>query len=346
MLKCTRCRHVFPAPTAKAQASVPSPPTKSSPAGDESLTLPFDEPSWKDEPPTSPADDLTLSEPEEQYTLGTEESADDLVVPATVAPEPDTPPVQVRRDTTPRAVAPRAQTPRAQTPQPRAPIDDEEEDDEVEVDPDDMEAGDPIARGRATRGTASRGRASRGGAVAGDSERGTVWALMIFLAAVLASYGMLTRALFTSPQLCDRLLSRVPLIGSLGDERLLTRKVALSEITGSYQRIKEGKEVFVITGKALNTAPMALHGVQIAGKLFNREGHELDQKVIFCGNVISTKVLKDLTPREVSILQKLSPPKRFTIEPGESSTFVIVFMDPPREAVEFSTQVATAQRQT
>jgi hypothetical protein len=320
---------------AKAQASVPSPPTKSSPTGDESLTLPFDEPSWKDEPPTSPADDLTLSEPEEQYTLGTEESADDLVVPATVATEPDTPPVQVRRDTTPRAVAPRAHTPRAQTPQPRGPNDDEEEDDEVEVDPDDMEAGDSIARGGAARG-----------AVTGDSERGTVWALMIFLAAVLASYGMLTRALFTSPQLCDRLLSRVPLIGSLGDERLLTRKVALSEITGSYQRIKEGKEVFVITGKALNTAPLALHGVQIAGKLFNREGHELDQKVIFCGNVISTKVLKDLTPREVSILQKLSPPKRFTIEPGESSTFVIVFMDPPREAVEFSTQVATAQRQT
>ena len=56
-------------------------------------------------------------------------------------------------------------------------------------------------------------------------------------------------------------------------------------------------------------------------------------------------MLKDLTPREVSILQKLSPPKRFTIEPGESSTFVIVFMDPPRQAVEFSTQVIAAQRQ-
>ena len=64
----------------------------------------------------------------------------------------------------------------------------------------------------------------------------------------------------------------MPLVGTLGDDRLLTRKVALSEVTGSYQRIKDGKEVFVISGKALNTAPVALHGVQIAGKLFDNDG--------------------------------------------------------------------------
>jgi hypothetical protein len=33
------------------------------------------------------------------------------------------------------------------------------------------------------------------------------------------------------------------------------------------------------------------------------------------------------------------------IEPGESSTFVIVFMEPPHDAAEFSTRVVAAQRQ-
>ena len=74
-------------------------------------------------------------------------------------------------------------------------------------------------------------------------------------------------------------------------------------------------------------------------------GRPLDEKVIYCGNVISTKVLKDLTPRELSVLQKLNPTKRFMIEPGESSTFVIVFMEPPRGAVEYAVQVVGAQHQ-
>jgi hypothetical protein len=114
---------------------------------------------------------------------------------------------------------------------------------------------------------------------------------------------------------------------------------------GGYQRIKDGKAVFVITGKAMNTAPVALHGVQIAGKLFDDAGRGLDEKTIHCGNVISTKVLKDLTRRELSVLQTLSPPSKFMIEPGESSTFVIVFMDPPRSAATFTTQVVAAHRQ-
>jgi len=101
----------------------------------------------------------------------------------------------------------------------------------------------------------------------------------------------------------------------------------------------------VITGKALNTAPVALRGVQIRGTMYNNAGRAVEEKTIYCGSVISTKVLKDLTPRELSILQKLSPPKQFALEPGEAATFVIVFMDPPRAAVEFSAQVVAAQHQ-
>lgn len=177
-------------------------------------------------------------------------------------------------------------------------------------------------------------------------ESSPVAPLLVFAGIVVAAYFVFASALLSSPALRSRVLGRLPFIGSLGADRLMTRKVALSDVVGNYQRIKDGKEVFVITGKALNTAPVGLHSVQIAGRLYANDGRALDEKVIYCGNVISAKVLRDLTPRELSVLQKLNPPKRFTIEPGESSTFVIVFMDPPRGAAEFAVRVAAAQHQT
>ena len=335
MLKCSRCKRVFPAPRPKKQA-VERPPGKAT-ADEENLTLPFDEPGWKDEPP-APSGDLTIPGKEERYTLGTDEPADDLVVPPDTVTEPAAP----APEDEPRAALRRPAEPSA--PDPLEGDDLELEHDELEIVAEETEpaAAVPAAPRRPPQRRGSRGGASRPSPPP-DTERGKVWALMVFLAAVLASYGMLTRALFASPQLCDRLLSRVPLISALTDQRLLTRKVALSEVSGGYQRIKDGKQVFVISGKALNTAPVALHNVQIAGKLFNDAGQELDEKVIFCGNSITIKMLKDMTLPGISILQGLRPAKGSALEPGESSPFVIVFMDPPHQAAEFTTQVTAAQ---
>ena len=265
--------------------------------------------------PPAPTE-LTVPESDDEFTLGTEEHADELTLPDVDA-EPELPPA------------------RAPAPLTHAEEPDEPDELDVELRRDDHEH--EIEEEAPKRPRRARTPPPR--------ERAHIVPLFVFLALVAAGYGMLTSALFANPALSDKLVGRIPLIGTLGDERLLVRKVALSDVVGSYQRIKDGKEVFVITGKALNTAPVALQGVQIAGKLFDNTGGSLDQKVISCGNVISTKVLKDLTPQEVSILQKLNPPKKFVIEPGESSTFVIVFMDPPRQAVEFTTQVVAAQRQ-
>jgi hypothetical protein len=303
MLKCSRCRHVFPAPFSKKPpaARPPAQPKPAAPAH-ENLKLPFDDSAWKDDAQAFHSDDFTLLEPEERFTLGTEEPPGEPAVP-TFAAEP--PP------------APRP------TPAKRQAVKEAPDEDDTDEEAEPMSEREQRAR-----------------------ERGKVRALLVILTMVVAGYAALARTFFASPAWSDRLLSRVPLIGMLGYDRLMIRKVALSDVAGNYQRIKDGKEVFVITGKALNTAPVALHAVQIAAKLYNRSGRELDQKTIFCGNVISVKVLKDLTPRELSVLQKLNPPRRFMIEPGGASTFVIVFMDPPADAVEFTTKVVAAQRQT
>ena len=321
MLKCSRCRHVFAAPSSSKKRTPARAPAveKAAPPADDSLKLPFDDPTWKDDREPSPSEDLKISDPEEDFTLGVDEKPDELRLPE--APPREAAPPLMARPIEDEALAMDNQ-----------PDDEAESGEETDVDAE-LNHEETAARPRAPARPRARTSSS-------------ITPILIFLALVVVAYALLTRALFASPALCQKLVGRLPLINRLGDSRLLTRKVALSEVVGSYQRIKDGKEVFVITGKALNTAPLALHSVQIAGKLYNGGGQALDEKVIYCGNVVSAKMLKDLSPREVSILQKLSPPKRFMIEPGESSTFVIVFMDPPRDAAEFSAQVMAAQHQT
>jgi Protein of unknown function (DUF3426) len=318
MFKCSRCHHIFPAPSSvqRPAAAAPAARARANPPVDESLTLPFAEPRASKHGEDTATKDLTVPEQEEDFVLGTNAPADDLTVPDDDAELETHRPVVFESDHN------------------HEELDEPEETDE-ELTRDEFVEEEPPKRQRRAR--SPRARPPR--------PRSHIVPLFVILALIATGYGMLTSALFANPALSDKLVGRIPLIGTLGDERLLVRKVALSEVVGNYQRIKDGKDVFVITGKALNTAPVALQGVQIAGKLFDNAGAVVEQKVISCGNVISTKVLKDLTPQEVSILQKLSPPKKFVIEPGEASTFVIVFMDPPRQAVEFTTQVVAAQRQ-
>jgi len=309
MLKCSRCGHIFPAPVSKGKKR---PPPPSAPAGDDApaadnknLTLPFQEPPWKEEADSAGDGDLKIAEhEEEQFTLGDDDKSEEFTLPEEM-PEPDVP-------------APR---------KPHATMSRQVEEEEEEEDTDSSWSDDDTVEEPRRR------------------EPNFVVPLLVFAGIVTAVYFVFASALVSSPALRNRVLGRLPFLGSLGADRLMTRKVALSDVVGNYQRIKDGKEVFVITGKALNTAAVGLHSVQIAGKLYDREGRAVDEKVIYCGNVISTKVLRDLTPRELSVLQKLNPPKRFTIEPGESSTFVIVFMDPPRGAAEFAIQVVAAQHQ-
>ncbi|HVN85585.1 MAG TPA: DUF3426 domain-containing protein [Candidatus Binatia bacterium] len=169
--------------------------------------------------------------------------------------------------------------------------------------------------------------------------------VIIFLALVVSAYAAIAWTLRANPVLADSLFRKLPFISSLTEDRLLNRKIVLSDVSGVYQRIKDGQTVFVITGRALNNAPVTVRNIEIVGRLYDNDNRQLDEKTIFCGNVISMKILRSLTQREVSILQNLKPPKRFGIAPGEESTFVIVFMQPPSGVTEFSSQVLAVQRQ-
>jgi predicted Zn finger-like uncharacterized protein len=297
MLKCSRCRHVFPAPGSKKATKAKKAPSPE----DESLTLPFEKDSWKDD------DGGAESHPrdhQEGFVLGTDE---EIEHPAGPSDELVDEPLSAVDELEMVEEAPSADEP-----------------DLSFADEDELE-------------TELQGRSPRR-----STDRIVVRALLIFLIIVVGAYGALTQALFASPALANRLLGPMPVIGTLASERLLARDVTLVGIEGKYQRIKDGSEVFVITGEAVSAAPMTLRSVEVRGRLLDANGEVVREKSIFCGNAVSAKILRELTTREVSVLQKIAPPKQFGIKPGESSPFVIVFMDPPKTAAELSAQVIAA----
>jgi len=120
-------------------------------------------------------------------------------------------------------------------------------------------------------------------------------------------------------------------------------KVHLQDVEGAYQQIKEDKTVFVVSGRAVNTSNKPLNGVQIESGLYDQAGHPIETKSIYCGNAMSLKIVKDLSTKEIALLQQLEPPKRFEIRPGESAAFSVVFLDPPAGLGEFTARVVAAQ---
>jgi hypothetical protein len=83
--------------------------------------------------------------------------------------------------------------------------------------------------------------------------------------------------------------------------------------------------------------------VQIESALYDAAGRAVETKSIYCGNAMSLKIVKDLSTKEISLLQRLEPPKRFEIRPGESAGFSVVFLNPPAGLKEFATRVVAAQ---
>jgi len=337
MLKCSRCRHIFPGPGGTAAGAKPSPtanPTASGRKGaggtPQSLSFTFSDP-----PPKEPQEEFSIDEPEQEFELGVE-PAEIMPVPTTtprptakesaaekqpdlfVADPGEEPESEAAAEAPPPAPPPAAAKPKEPEPSPSFGKD---EFDAEAFDDEELEEEAVSPRGISVR------------------------PVLIFLGVIVLAYGVLSSTLHGDPVLADSLLRKLPFLSGLSEDRLLNRKIVLSEVTGGYQRIKDGDSVFVITGRALNNAPVTVHNVQIVGRLFDADNRPVEEKSIVCGNVVSTKILRSLTRREVSILQDLKPPKRFGIAPGEEASFVIVFMQPPKGVTEFTSQVIGAQRQ-
>ncbi|MEK7341080.1 MAG: hypothetical protein AABZ69_02565 [Candidatus Binatota bacterium] len=158
--------------------------------------------------------------------------------------------------------------------------------------------------------------------------------------ALLLIYSLLTLMYQAQPKTIEAVIKTIPWLGSaVLRNNHLRHGISLQSLRPSFQTIQGNREVFVLSGVAVNRNPVSVREVRVEGHIFNAEGKEIDRQIISLGNAISSKILRDLTSQEISILQKLNPQKRFEILPDESAGFVIVFLRPSTEVKNFSCRV-------
>lgn len=166
----------------------------------------------------------------------------------------------------------------------------------------------------------------------------TLFGLLVIL------FGFATAFHLAHPGISEDLVRSIPLVGSvLLKNNHLKAGVALRSLGASRQTIQGNREVLVVTGIAQNQNPVVIREVRVAGQLYDLGGKEIEQQIIWIGNAISPRIIRNMTLQDISDLQRLKPLKTFEIPPGDSVPFTIVFVKPTKETKDFSCEVLRAE---
>lgn len=166
----------------------------------------------------------------------------------------------------------------------------------------------------------------------------TLFVLLIIFFSFATAYHLV------HPQSSEGIVGKIPLVGSsVLKNNHLKNGVLLQSLQANYQTIQGNREIFVVTGTALNQNPVVIREVRVAGKLYNQEGKEIEQQTIWIGNAISPKIVRGMTVQDISDLQRLKPLKSFEIPPGDSVPFTIVFLKPTKAAKDFRCEIMSAE---
>lgn len=137
----------------------------------------------------------------------------------------------------------------------------------------------------------------------------------------------------SEPVASARMLSETPRIGPYFARPIVPAMlVALHDVHSEYRTLKGGQVALVVTGTAQNVGGHTLHLVQIDADLLGGGAHPLTRQAVYCGNELSTKMLGEMTPREIEFSQGMSPQKSFAMEPSGAAPFLMVFINPPAHA--------------
>ncbi len=168
--------------------------------------------------------------------------------------------------------------------------------------------------------------------------------VFVFLVLVISGYGLLAWTLNASPYWARRITRNLPVIGNDIRDRTLNQSVALIGVQGHYERTKEGKLLFLVSGKAVNQSADSLNNVRILFKLFDEADRAIGEQLTSCGTPIELKELRNLSAHQIAILKSIKPGPEFRIRPGTQCPFVSIFVDAPATVEAFSAQVVGAQR--
>jgi predicted Zn finger-like uncharacterized protein len=170
--------------------------------------------------------------------------------------------------------------------------------------------------------------------------------LLVFLALVVAGYAVLAWTLRSNPDWARTVMQQVPVIGGEIDANRLGRAVFLDELRGRYERTKEGKLIFLVTGNARNDHDEPLRGIRVELQLMDENGLAVAKQSTTCGNAMRADLVRDLTEEQVAILRGwgTKPPADTNVNPGASCPIVSIFLDVPDNVAEFSGEVVQARR--
>jgi predicted Zn finger-like uncharacterized protein len=149
---------------------------------------------------------------------------------------------------------------------------------------------------------------------------------------------------YAKPQASEAVIKQIPLVGgSILRNDHLRRGILIQSLRSGYQTIQGNREVFLISGVALNQNPEVVREIQLSAVAYNADGKELERQTIWVGNTISPKIIRGMTSEDIPHLQNLKPLKSFEIPPGDSIPFTIVFLKSAKSAREFTCEVLVAE---
>lgn len=122
--------------------------------------------------------------------------------------------------------------------------------------------------------------------------------------------------------------------------------IRLSNLQGSFITNRKIGEIFVIRGVAINDLREAQAAIQVKGIIFDKDGKQLLQKTIFCGNPISDNDLRKLPFSKMEEMmgnQFGESLANLNVTPGQSIPFTIVFRKLPKTLSEFVVEVADSK---
>lgn len=175
-----------------------------------------------------------------------------------------------------------------------------------------------------------------------------------FAALVAVGYLAVTSIFLTRPAIATWVLGSLAPFADLSETVGLARTIGLSDVRATYQRVEEDRReldrdarrrksaAFVVSGTATSGARQAVRDIRVRATLLGADDTVLAQKEVYCGVAVSPEVLAATDTHGITLLERIQPPARFAVSPGESADFVIAFVDPPDGVVRHSVEVVAA----
>jgi predicted Zn finger-like uncharacterized protein len=202
-----------------------------------------------------------------------------------------------------------------------------------------------MARYRARRAAIMQAsqRVDRASAAAEAPEHDRLHSSGFFLglfALIVIGFAVFTFMLGLSPSFSRELLAQVPVIGgNFTPVAPRPAAVALSEVHAEYRLLDSSRRALIVSGRAENRGAEPLHTIEVGVSLVDNQRRPVTSQSVFCGDLVSPKIVSQMTPHELQFFQKLAPPKNFALKSGDSSPFFVMFINPPPNVANYQVSV-------